>query len=80
MPRPEHPDFWEIAAAVQDLDSAVDDGTPIERVVSVDFESLMYVAMQRALRLGIQSPAVAAMWLDGFAAGALYGRREATTK
>lgn len=73
--RPDHEDFWRIAAAVQDLDSAIDDGTPIERVAAVDLESLMYVAMQRALRMKSQSPAMAAMWLDGFSAGVLYGRR-----
>lgn len=77
MSRPDTPEFWDIVTAVQDLDSAADDGTSIERLVSVDMPTLAYVARQRALRLGSRSPAMAAMWIDGFAAGRLYAQQQA---
>lgn len=81
--RPQHPDFWRMAEVVlgQDADSAA---KTLEEVVGdlVDYESLEYMAAQRAARLrqfahlseaGTQ--AAMAGWLTGFAAGVEFQRR-----
>lgn len=84
--RPDHPDFWIMAEAVQDFDSAADDGTAMPRIVEsmVDLDSLLYMAEQRALRAAkMVNPFMArtpdteriklqSMWIDAFMAGALY--------
>lgn len=78
--RPSHEDFWLMAEVVQDLDSAADDSAGFNRLVSplVDPESLTYMASQRGLRASYATPnggdqvMLAAAWLDGFVAGALF--------
>lgn len=88
--RPDTPDFWRLAAVVQDFDSATDDGTAFDRLVSpiIDTESLIYVAQQRALRASMANPLtgrrpiidevkLAAVWIDAFVAGAMYAKRKA---
>ncbi len=76
--RPDHPDFWKLAAIIQDYDSAAEDGIALERLVSpvVDMESLLYMAEQRGLRMkpatSGEAIKLAATWLDGFVVGARY--------
>lgn len=48
--RPDHPDFRLLARLVQDLDAQADLGVPIEQLMDVDPESLMYLAEQRLIR------------------------------
>lgn len=61
--RPDHPDFWLLAAIVQDYDMVMDDAQTDQirdrrhaNLVSrlIDGESLAYLAMQRAMRLAMQ--------------------------
>ena len=76
MKRPQHDDFWLMAAIVQDLDAAADDGIAMERIIgAIDGESLAYVANQRALRMG-GGILTGAAWLDGFIAGANFNKRK----
>jgi hypothetical protein len=84
--RPDHPDFWLMAEALQDLDSAADDRVALERLIEpfVDMESLMYVAGQRAIMAQQKlNPLMArthesdrmrlqAVFLNAFVVGALY--------
>lgn len=75
--RPDHPDFWLMAAAVNALDNASDAGVPFAEVVSeVDLDSLGYMAQQRTLRATMilaqpvpREAQVMASWVDGFMAG-----------
>lgn len=89
--RPQHPDFWDMVSAVTTLDEAGDAGTPIEQISArygIDFDSLVYMANQRALRaekLFVNSPApmqakYSANFIDGFMAGVLVGQRKAVTQ
>lgn len=82
--RPDHPDFWLISQTLIDndasLDIAVDKPAAFRTIVNAvaDIASLQYAAEQRALRaFGANSPsglrtAAAALWMDGFVAGAGY--------
>lgn len=81
--RPDTDDFWLMAEIVQDLDSAADDGTKLDRLVSpiVDTASLAYMASQRGLRAytmlsGGGQVRLSAAWLEGFVAGAMYLKRK----
>lgn len=85
--RPQHEDFWLMAVVMQDLDSATDDGANFNRLVAplVDPESLTYMASQRGLRASYASPGgnqvmLAATWLDGFVAGALFQKTKTERK
>ena len=49
--RPEHDDFWLLCEVVQDFDAASDDGFGIGRLAKTDESSLIYMALQRALRI-----------------------------
>lgn len=82
--RPQHPDFWALAQAVQSLDGYADSGMSFEEVVAtakLDYDSLYYMAQQRSLRaekLFTHSPAplsakLTAQWIDGFMAGLMVG-------
>lgn len=89
--RPEHPDFWRIVEIMLANDGRMDAASPAakEQVWKdttsdvVDTESVTYMATQRAIRaLGAPTPttirqhsAVAALWIDGFIAGAHFERR-----
>jgi hypothetical protein len=74
--RPDHPDFWLLARAVQDLDAQPGAGQPTLDIVAryVNPESAVYMAMQRALR-ALALPGApgrertAAVWLDGLLTG-----------
>lgn len=80
--RPDHADFWALAAVLQDFDSAADDGTSFARLASpvIDPESLVYMASQRAMRAAELTDGVQlkAAWMDGFMAGALFQKRRGT--
>jgi hypothetical protein len=73
--RPAHPDFWLLSQAVIDNDAAADSGQPMADIIGryLDPESVIYVAMQRALRAAPRRPGeqtkLAATWIDGFTAG-----------
>jgi len=81
MERPDHEDFWLMAAIVQDCDAAAED-VGVGRTIPIDLESVAYMATQRALRagqLGAQdAPAVmsATAWIDGFAVGYNFHKRQ----
>lgn len=80
MQRPDHDDFWLMAEVVQDLDSAADDGTAMERIIGqIDLESLAYVASQRILRIpgatAAQAATLGAQWIDGFMTGVNFNKR-----
>lgn len=77
--RPDHDDFRLMAEVVRGLDSAADDGTSFDQLITplIDPESLAYMASQRGLRaytmLSVGGQVhLSAAWLDGFVAGALY--------
>jgi hypothetical protein len=81
MKRPDHDDFWLMAEVVQDLDSAADDGTAMERIIGrIDLESLAYVASQRILRIPgatlADAATLGAQWIDGFMAGVNFNKRK----
>jgi hypothetical protein len=73
--RPKNPDFWLISQALIDNDAAADSGQPIGDMIGryLDPESVIYAAMQRALRAAPLQPGthpkLAALWVDGFVAG-----------
>ena len=82
--RPDHPDYWRLAAIVQGLDMAADaPAVPRDQVLPhevakhIDKDSVIYVAMMRSLRAhsghqGIETVKGAGLWLDGFIAGARF--------
>lgn len=89
--RPDHPDFWVLAAITQDLDEMVKhDHEGFEEAISleVDSKTLAYVAFQRALRVvGAETrrdvvanmteiAKLAAVYHEGFVAGARYDREK----
>lgn len=83
MNRPDHDDFWLMAEAVQDLDSAAED-VGFERTVATaaDMESLIYMAQQRLLRSEMQGGASdevkkIALWCDGFMLGQQFAKLKA---
>lgn len=79
--RPDHPDFWRLAAAVQDSDHEADSGQSVEDILArfADPASVRYMATQRAMRamvaLGNRATAkevdaiIQSTWLDAFTAG-----------
>ncbi len=88
--RPDHDDFWLMAAIIQDLDAAADDGVALERIAGdIDLDSLLYMAEQRALRgaqaaLGGRRDAdletwLAGAWVDAFKAGMEFQKRRSAT-
>ena len=88
MDRPEHPDFWLMSEVMLDLDDAATD-VGIDRTVGtddVDMESLLYSAMQRALRIIMQNgdapdpknmTQFSACWIDAFVIGMHFHKRKA---
>lgn len=80
--RPQHPDFWRISEIILQHDGdATEGGKGLDEIaaeVPVDPASLLYHARQRALRmLGGGAPtAMVTMWLDGFLAGARFGKQK----
>jgi hypothetical protein len=83
--RPQHPDFWRLSDVVLQLDGQATEGDrTIPEIMTglVDPESLTYVALNRAgllcQHLGLPEsirPALAATWLDAFAAGVSFEKR-----
>jgi hypothetical protein len=79
-PRPDHPDFWLMCAAIKSLDTASDEGVDFQEIIGdVDFESLTYVTEQRALRAIMllaepipREAQVSAAWIDGFMVGSRF--------
>jgi len=80
--RPDHPDYWRLAAIMQGLDMAADSVPrnqvlPHEVAKHIDKDSVIYMAMQRSLhahggRSGMETVRGAGLWLDGFTAGARF--------
>lgn len=75
--RPDHPDFWEMVDAVQEMDNLADSGEgsiqAFFEVMGFDADSLAYMARQRGLRAvrvfpdsGDQVRGMGASWMDGF--------------
>lgn len=80
--RPDHPDFWTLAAILQDFDNAADDKMGLDRLLGsrIDMDTLMYVVQQRTMRIDhgarpMQAAKLGSMWIDGFAAGLEFQRR-----
>jgi hypothetical protein len=94
--RPEHPDFWRLSEIVLALDAKMDAATTEAQryqvwldVVgeSVDFDSVSYMAIQRAMRvLGIttreqlrlradEAQRIAAVYCEGFVVGSTFTAR-----
>lgn len=83
--RPDHPDFRMLAQVIQDIDSQADLGVNITDLIGVDFNSLMYIADQRLLRISgtsrwyeSMSPnlkaALLTLYADAFTLGASFER------
>lgn len=79
--RPRHPDFARLVEVVTRVDDLVDRGERDPLAIAaevVDGDSVTYMAVQRARRLslatGLPVPALAAIFLDGFVAGAGFER------
>lgn len=77
--RPNHPDFWKLSAIVLGLDAKAERGDSIETLVGpVDWDSLVYMAEQRAARVSPDPEiyrALVSLFIDGFALGCKYGAR-----
>lgn len=82
--RPEHRDLDLLSQVLQGQDAAAEGQQPLEHMVPVDSDSLMYIARQRArLAMARLTPlsdstpetVTAATWIDGFTAGAETLRR-----
>lgn len=87
--KPNHPDMELFEKVLQGQDSRAEGGVPMnEMVPDVDPSSAMYAAHQRSLRFDsfaarwAHQPqiALAALWLDGMAAGVDIARRKAKTE
>lgn len=85
--RPQHPDFWRLAAIVKQMDRvSLDEGwhMAIQKYAPVDVASLGYMAQQRAMRAGDLLEGAddreqnIIMWLDGFTAGMRLAHIEAS--
>lgn len=82
--RPDHPDFWRLSSAVLAIDAhACEDGMTVPEIVGdlVDIDVLEYFARHRTgtamalLRLpALLAPALQAIWVDAFVAGAQFGK------
>lgn len=85
MGRPNHPDFAILSAVLQAQDTQVDADSKSAAMLNhvqrdIDFETMEYAATQRA-QMSINAfgnppqsllPVLAAMWMDGFMAGARF--------
>jgi hypothetical protein len=80
--RPQHPDFRDLVEVVLRQDGKADEGRSLEEVMQgFDYESVRYMAQQRALIFlqvassdSDQALLMTSMWLDGFVAGQQIGR------
>jgi hypothetical protein len=77
--RPQHPDFHRLMGVVAYLDGEATEGGRDSLQVAgevVDVDSLVYMALQRARRAaaltGLPEQVLAAVYLDGFVAGARF--------
>lgn len=91
--RPQHPDFWKMAAVIKQNDRISDLGTEhrsgLAATIQVDVESLGYMAKNRAMRAqellshrddGVPIPErdrLIMMWIDAFTAGMRFAQIEA---
>jgi hypothetical protein len=91
--RPDHPDFWRLSEILLGLDAGMEEATSKDAYweksveIHVDRPSMVYMAMQRALRaLNVRSKAdlatvqqqvatLATMWCEGFIVGAEFKER-----
>lgn len=81
--RPQHPDFWHLSEIVLEMDGKFQeegDKTDIEEYVAeeIDLDSLMYMGLQRALRIqGMETGmhAMATLYIEAFLVGRRYERR-----
>lgn len=82
--RPNVPEFWQLSEIILRMDG-ISEGDNSEEAFNkllaevIPAEVLSYMSAQRALhatmRTGIEPIHFAAMWLDGFMAGALYAKK-----
>ena len=80
--RPQHVDFWRMAAAVKVNDHIAESGDMERLFAEVDHRSLMYMAEQRALRAMDKFPepdltTMSSVWLDGFMAALRFAESRA---
>lgn len=75
--RPSHSDFWKLSSIIlrHDGKASEENGAvpAIAAEVPIDLDALIYMATQRALRMGL-GPNGAAIWIDAFLAGAAFGK------
>jgi hypothetical protein len=70
--RPSHPDFWRLVSVVNQIDgAATEGGKSVEEIYAdiADLPSVLYMAEQRGLRIGVDRVPAQILWLDAFAAG-----------
>src|SRR4051812_38164089 len=83
--RPQHPDFWRLSEIILELDGKFsEEGMEnFDDFVNgeVDLDSIMYMAMQRALRLrGRNLGSISAIYVEAFLVGRRFERRYAFEK
>lgn len=82
MEKPTHPDMDLMEKVLQGQDARAEGNVPLDELQPINPEVLMYAAHQRTIRAGgmhrHHEPEIvrAALWLDGFAAGAAAQRRK----
>lgn len=83
--RPDHPDMQTLSEIVVALDNQAEAVEKFDFAAhvnkTVDVESLVYLGMQRGLRIGFTLPgqmqAAASLYCDAFLTGAEFGKRRA---
>lgn len=80
--RPQSLDYWRMVEVINRLDGESAEGGRGSADVTAEYadpEAVMYMGLQRAMRMeqatggAIPAHVVAALWMDGFVAGAAYG-------
>lgn len=79
--RPQSQDYWRMVEVINRLDGEATEGGRGSGEVTAEYadpEAVMYMALQRAMRMenatrgAIPAELVAALWIDGFVAGAAF--------
>lgn len=79
--RPQHPDFWKLAEVILEMDGIFDESGGDEYFekflkTEIDPDSIIYMAMQRGMRLKDVVPtSLAALYIEAFLVGRIYERR-----